>query len=190
MYQKQICIYLEYIRDGLPLGRVSLLRSIGKTRGLLEWVQKRTQKWSEGWSTSPVKTGWETWSDSGGRWECSEETLFWLFSTKRKPLRKMGTDFLAGAVVFGQGAMVLNWKRVVTLDKRELFYEAGEKLKQAAQRSGGCPIHGNNHGHVRWGWATWLAEDIPAHCRGVGLYDLGSFQPKLFYNSMKILFSN
>lgn len=35
-----------------------------------------------------------------------------------------------------------------------------------------------------------LAEHIPAHCRGIGLDDLGSFQPKLFYNSMKILFSN
>lgn len=28
---KQICIYLEYISAGLPLGRASLLKSTGKT---------------------------------------------------------------------------------------------------------------------------------------------------------------
>lgn len=41
---KKICIYLEYISEGPPLGRVSLLRSIGKTWGLLEWVQGRATK--------------------------------------------------------------------------------------------------------------------------------------------------
>lgn len=35
-----------------------------------------------------------------------------------------------------------------------------------------------------------LVEHIPAHCRGAGLDDLGSFQPKLFHNSIKIFFSN
>lgn len=32
---RQICIYLEYISDRLPLGRVSFLKSVGKTWGLL-----------------------------------------------------------------------------------------------------------------------------------------------------------
>ena len=49
----------------------------------------------------------------------------------------------------------------------------GETLEQAAQREGRCPIPGNVQGQVgRGSEQPDLAEDGPAHCRGVGLDDL------------------
>jgi len=42
-----------------------------------------------------------------------------------------------------------------------------------AQRGSGGPIPGNNQGQVGWGSEqSDLVEDVPAHCRGVGLDDL------------------
>ena len=46
-----------------------------KDMDLLEWVQRRPWRWSEGWSTSPMKTGWESWGCSAWRREGSGETL-------------------------------------------------------------------------------------------------------------------
>jgi len=55
-------------------------------------------------------------------------------------------------------------------DKEEVFYsEGGEALEQVAQRGGGCCIPGQvGRGSEQPG----LVEDVPAHCRGVGLDDL------------------
>ena len=49
-----------------------------------------------------------------------------------------------------------------------MFYaEGGETL---AHRGGRCPIPGNIPGRVgRGSEQPGLAEDVPAHCRGVGL---------------------
>jgi len=42
-----------------------------------------------------------------------------------------------------------------------------------AQRGSGGPIPGNLQGQVGWGSEQpGLVEDVPAHCRGVGLDDL------------------
>jgi len=58
--------------------------------------------------------------------------------------------------------------------KEEIFYnEGGETLEQIAQRGGRCPIPGNIQGLVGQGSEyTDAVEDVPAHCRGVGLDDL------------------
>jgi len=55
-----------------------------------------------------------------------------------------------------------------------IFYnKGGETLAQAAQRSSGGPIHRNIQGQVgRGSEQPDLVEDVPAHCRGVGLDDL------------------
>jgi len=46
------------------------------------------------------------------------------------------------------------------------------KHEQIAQRCGRCPITGNIQGQVGWGSEQRaLAEDVPAHRRGVGLDD-------------------
>ena len=64
--------------------------------------------------------------------------------------------------------------------------EGGETLAQVAQRGGRCPVPGNIQGQVGQGSEQPdLVEDVPAHCRGVGLDGLSCpFQPKLFYDSM------
>ena len=58
--------------------------------------------------------------------------------------------------------------------KEEILYnEGGETLEQVAQRDGRYPIPGNIQG--QFGWSSEqpdLAEDVPAHYRGVGLDDL------------------
>ena len=55
-----------------------------------------------------------------------------------------------------------------------IFYdEGGETLAQVAQRGGRCPIPGNIPGQAgRGSEQPDLAEDVPAHGRGVGLGDL------------------
>jgi len=46
-------------------------------------------------------------------------------------------------------------------------------VKQIAQRRSGGPIPGSIQGQVRQGsQKPDLLEDVPAHCRGVGLDDL------------------
>jgi len=48
-----------------------------------------------------------------------------------------------------------------------------ETLAQVAQRGSGGSIPGNIQGQVGWGSEEpGLVEDVPAHCMGVGLYDL------------------
>jgi len=59
----------------------------------------------------------------------------------------------------------------IALYKEEIFYtEGGEALAQVAQRGGRCPIPGNIPGQVgRGSEQPDPGEDVPAHCRGVGL---------------------
>ena len=82
-----------------------------KGMDLLEQIQRRPQKWSEGWSTSPVRKGWESWGSSAWRREGCGETLEQPSSTFRGPTEKMGTIFSAGFLVIGWGVMALNWKK-------------------------------------------------------------------------------
>ena len=56
----------------------------------------------------------------------------------------------------------------------EIFYkESGEALEQVAQRGDRCRNPGNIQGQVGWGsQKPVVAEDVPAHCKGVGRDDL------------------
>jgi len=58
--------------------------------------------------------------------------------------------------------------------RKKLFHhEGGETLEQVAQRSSGGPVPGNIQGQVGQGSEqAGLVEDVPAHCRGIGLDDL------------------
>jgi len=55
-----------------------------------------------------------------------------------------------------------------------MFYnEDGETLAQVAQRGGRCPIPVNIQGQDGWGSEQpGVVEDVPEHCRGVGLDNL------------------
>jgi len=56
--------------------------------------------------------------------------------------------------------------------KTGIGYLDGATLAQVAQRGGGCPNPGNIQGQVgRGSEQPGLVEDVPAHCRGVGLDD-------------------
>jgi len=51
--------------------------------------------------------------------------------------------------------------------------QGGETLERAAHRRGQCPIPGNIPGQAGWGSEQPApVEDVPAHCRGIGLDDL------------------
>ena len=61
------------------------------------------------------------------------------------------------------------------LDIRKMFFydEGCETLQQVAQRGGRCPIPGNIQGQAGLGSEQpGLVEDVPTHCREVGLHDL------------------
>jgi len=54
--------------------------------------------------------------------------------------------------------------------ERSFYDEGGETLAQVAQRDCRCPIPGNIQGQVGRGFEQpELVEDVPAHCRWVGL---------------------
>jgi len=58
-----------------------------------------------------MRKGWEGWGWSAWRREGSGQASLRPSSTGRGLARKMGTGFLAGSVVTGQGATVFNSKR-------------------------------------------------------------------------------
>lgn len=62
--------------------------------------------WSSSKDVPPMRTGWESSDCSAWRKHGSEETFQQPSSTKRGPIRKTGTDYLAGPVATKQGAMV------------------------------------------------------------------------------------
>ena len=66
------------------------------------------QKWSKRWNTSPMKTGWESWSHSAWRREGSRETCEWPSSIWRRAIRKKGTDSLSRICSDRQGEMMSN----------------------------------------------------------------------------------
>jgi len=46
-----------------------------KDMDVLEWVQRRVTKMIRGWSTSPMRTGYESWGCSASRSESSRVTI-------------------------------------------------------------------------------------------------------------------
>jgi len=53
------------------------------------------------------------------------------------------------------------------------FEKGGETLEWVAQRGSGGPVPGNSQDQFgRGSEQPALVEDVPAHCRGVGLDDL------------------
>jgi len=76
--------------------------------GPLQYNDIGPQRWSKGWSTSPMRKGWESWGCLPWRREGCGETSEQPFSNWRVPIGKLGKIFSAGLVEIGQGVMVLN----------------------------------------------------------------------------------
>jgi len=67
--------------------------STGETRTCWSMSRGGPQKWSKGWNSSPMGTGWESWGCSAWRREGSEVTWEWPFSIWRGATGKKGTLF-------------------------------------------------------------------------------------------------
>ena len=94
------------------------------------------QRWSEGWNTSPVRKGWESWSSSAPvEKRRLQGDLGVAFQYLKGPTGKLGRDFLSGQVATGQGEMALNWKR------EDLDYTSGRNflLWGWGDTGTGCP---------------------------------------------------
>ena len=74
--------------------------------------------------------------------------------------------------------------------RRDFFIQKVVTLKQVAQGGCGCPIPGGIQGQAGCGSGQpGLVVGDPAHSRGVETrYHCGSFQPRLFYDSMILIF--
>ena len=68
-----------------------------KDMDLLEWVQRRLQKRSEGWNTSVMREGWESLGSSAWWREGSRETLELPFSTWNRAYKKAGEGLFTRA---------------------------------------------------------------------------------------------
>ena len=64
-------------------------------------------RWSEGWSTSPTRTGWGSWAAQPGE-EKAPGDLIAAFHYLRGPTGRMERDCSEGCVVTGQGGTALN----------------------------------------------------------------------------------
>jgi len=70
----------------------------------------------------------------------------------------------------GNGFTLKGGRFRLDLRKNFFYHEGGEALAQVAQRGGRYPIPGNIQGQVgRGSEQSGLVEDVPPHCRGLGL---------------------
>ena len=77
--------------------------SAGRMRSCWTRCRGWPWRWSKGWNTSPVRTGWWAWPSLAWRREGSGETSLLPSSTWRELTRRRETDFLHRLVVIGQG---------------------------------------------------------------------------------------
>lgn len=65
-----------------------------------------TLRWLKSWSTSPIKTGWDSWSCPSWRRESFRENFQFL----KGPTRGLERDFFQGCV-----EMALSWQRQIQI---------------------------------------------------------------------------
>lgn len=69
--------------------------STGEIQTCWSAPRRGQQKWSKGWNTSPVRTGWESWGCSAWRREGSGNTWEQPFSIWKGAIRKKGVRFFS-----------------------------------------------------------------------------------------------
>ena len=76
----------------------------------LELLEKeRPQRWSEDWSTSPTKTGWESWASSA--WRRLQGNLIAAFQYLKRDYKEEGNQRFTQVDSDGTKGMVLSSRR-------------------------------------------------------------------------------
>jgi len=138
---------------------------------LLEQVQRRTQKWSEGWSTSAVRKGWECWGCSAWRREGSGETLEQP-SSAWKACKEAGEGLLTRAWsdrTRGNGFKLKEGRFRLDIRKEFFTMRVVRPWPRLPREAVVCPLPGSVQGQVGRGFEQrGLVEDVPAYGRGLG----------------------
>ena len=103
------------------------------------------QRWSEGWSTSPVRTGWESWDSSAWRQEGSgKAALIAAFLYLKGAYRKAREELFIRARSDRTKENVFKPKEGrFRLDIRRKFF-----TEQVAQKGCECPLPGSIQGRL------------------------------------------
>ena len=125
------------------------------------------QRWSEGWSTSLIEKGWGSWALSAWRRE-SHRDLIMDIQYLKVDYKQEGNELFTWVVSARTRKTGFKLKDGrFRLDIRKnfffLYWEGGEAVAQAAQRSCECPIPGGAQGQVGWtlGSMSWWGAALP-----------------------------
>lgn len=116
-----------------------------------------SHRWSEGWSSFPVGTGWEIWDCLAWRKNDSVKTIRkdrQAYFIRQWSDRMKGNDFKQKDGRFD-------------LRKNFLHCKSGETLEQVAQRRG-CLIPESVQGHVGWSFEQPLYWKVSLSITGIG----------------------
>jgi len=107
----------------------------------LEYVQSRAMKLCGFWSTSLMRSSWESWDSSV--WRRGGSGDIWSLSTA--PWKEGGGGLFSPVTMMGWERAALNCTRgdSAWILEKFIFWKCGETLAQAAQGGGGITISGS-----------------------------------------------
>ena len=133
------------------------------------WSKSRggPQRWSEGWSTSPMRTGWESRDLQSGEEKALGGIL--AFQYLKGSYRKAEEGIFVRACssrTRGNGFKLEEGRFQLNIRGGD---EGDVTLEQDAQRGCGCPHRGGVQGQAGWGFEQpGLVGDAPAYSGGQG----------------------
>jgi len=137
----------------------------------------RPQKWSEGWNTSPVRKGWDSWGCSAA------------FQYLKGTYKKAGEGLFTRArsdSTRGNGFKLKEGRFKSNIRKKFFTMRVVRHWNRLPRDAVAAPSLEAFQGQAGWGFEqTGLVEDVPGMAGGLELDGLwGHFQPKPFYDSM------
>lgn len=126
---------------------------------------RRSWRCSQGWTTFPMRTVWESCETSAWRREGSRRTI-----PKKATTENMGRDSLSGIVVIGHGAMVLNRnKGRFRLGVEKIFFTVRVERcwNRLPRKVADAPSLEVSRPGCVWLWTMWASEKCPCLWQGV-----------------------